>query len=268
MTHILSSILEVKRHEISCATARVSMSEMQEKAQLGSPPRNFIGNLRAAVASGQPAVIAEIKRASPSQGVIRQQFMPDAIARDYERHGASCISVLTDVEFFQGSPGHLAQARAATCLPVLRKDFLIDPYQIYESRALGADCILLIVAALSPTQLAELLDLTRTLGMDALVEVHAPSEVTIALDAGAELIGVNNRDLTSFSTDIGTTIRISSRIPNSCLLVSESGITTVEDVRRLREHKVSAFLVGEAFMRHPSPGQALHEMFATAPYVS
>lgn len=241
------------------------MHEMQDSARLASPPRDFIGNLRTAITSGKSAIIAEIKRASPSKGVIRQQFMPDVIARDYERYGASCISVLTDVKFFQGSPEHLVQARAATRLPVLRKDFLIDPYQIYESRALGADCVLLIVAALSPIQLADLLDLTHTLGMHALVEVHAPSEVTIALDAGAHLIGVNNRDLTSFSTDIGTTIRISSLIPNSCLLVSESGITTAEDVRRLREHNISAFLVGEAFMRHPSPGQALHEMFAAAP---
>jgi indole-3-glycerol phosphate synthase len=241
------------------------MAEMQERALLGPAPRGFARSLRASIARGQPAVIAEIKRASPSQGVIRQQFMPEAIARDYERHGASCISVLTDVEFFRGSPEHLVQARAATHLPVLRKDFLIDPYQIYESRALGADCILLIVAALSPAQLVEFLDLAETLGMDALVEVHTPDEVATAVAAGAELVGINNRDLSSFSTDIGTTIRMSSLVPPSCLLVSESGIATAEDVRRLREHKVGAFLVGEAFMRRPSPGQALYELFAVTP---
>lgn len=262
MSHILSAILEEKRLEVASATVRRSLAEMRDRASSGPPVRDFMGSLESAVARGKPAIIAEIKRASPSQGVLRQEYMPDAIALDYERHGASCISVLTDVKFFQGLPEHLVQARAATRLPVLRKDFMIDPYQIYESRALGADCVLLIVAALSPTQLAALLGLSRSLGMQVLVEVHTPSEVRIALDAGANLIGINNRDLASFSTDVETTIKLAPLIPSSCLVVAESGIKSIEDVRRLREKHITAFLIGEAFMRRPSPGQALHALFS------
>jgi indole-3-glycerol phosphate synthase len=265
MANILSAILDVKRAEIRRATARQSMAEVRERALWSSRPRGFIKRLKATVGNGHPAVIAEIKRASPSRGLIRQDFMPDEIAQDYERHGASCISVLTDVDFFGGSPEHLVQARAATRLPMLRKDFLIDPYQIYESRALGADCVLLIVAALPPDRLLELLDLTRRLGMDALVEVHTSNEIAIALQVGAEFIGINNRDLTNFSTDIQTTIRLSALIPSSCLIVSESGIATADDVGRLNKHKINVFLIGEAFMRCPSPGQALSELFSIVP---
>ena len=263
MSHILSAILEEKRLEIKNATAHRPLAEMRDRALLGPPVRDFMGSLKASIARGKLAVIAEIKRASPSQGLLRREYLPDAIALDYERHGASCISVLTDAKFFQGLPAHLVQVRAATRLPILRKDFMIDPYQIYESRALGADCVLLIVAALLPTQLAALLDLSHTLGMNALVEVHTPHEIRIALDAGANFVGINNRDLASFSTDIETSIKLSPLVPSSCLVVTESGIKCAEDVGRLREKGITAFLVGEAFMRQPSPGQALHALFST-----
>lgn len=262
MPHILSAILSEKRAELARAQARTPLADMRLGALSAPPARDFLGSLNASIASGKPAVIAEIKRASPSQGLLRQEYKPDEIAMDYEHHGASCISVLTDVKFFQGLPEHLVQARAATSLPVLRKDFMIDPYHIYESRILGADCVLLIVAALAPTQLISMHELSRSLGMQVLVEVHTADEITLALDAGAEMIGINNRDLATFSTDIGTSIRLAPLIPDSCLVVAESGIKHTEDVIHLRENKINAFLVGEAFMRRPSPGHALHTLFS------
>lgn len=265
MPHILSTILSEKRIEIVRAQAQCALADMRVNALTAPPARDFMGGLNASIACGEPAVIAEIKRASPSQGVLRKEYKPDEIAMDYEHHGASCLSILTDVNFFQGSPAHLIQARAATRLPVLRKDFMIDPYQIYESRFLGADCVLLIVAALTPAQLISLHALSRSLGMQVLVEVHTAEEITLALDAGADMIGINNRDLATFYTDINTSIRLAPLIPDSCLVVAESGIKHRQDVMRLRDNKINAFLVGEAFMRQTSPGQALQTLFSASP---
>lgn len=264
MPHILSTIISEKRNELARAQARNALAEMRLRAFAAPPARDFKASLISVIASGRPAVIAEIKRASPSQGVIRQEYQPDEIAMDYEHHGAACISVLTDMKFFQGLPEHLVQVRAATRLPLLRKDFMIDPYQVFESRILGADCVLLIVAALEPDQLVSLLELSRSLGMQALVEVHTAAEITIALDAGADMIGINNRDLSTFTTDIGTSTRLAPLIPDSCLVVSESGITSAQDIDRLRESRINAFLVGEAFMRQTSPGRALQKLFAAS----
>ena len=252
---ILERIVEAKRVEVAAAKKRAPLNSLRPDS---SPGRDFIGALRAR----KPAVIAEMKRASPSKGVLRADFDPAAIARSYEKGGAACMSVLTDREFFQGAPEHLEAARAACALPALRKDFIIDPYQVYESRALGADCILLIVACLDDAQLAAFESCARALGMGVLVEVHDEAELERALRLKSPLIGVNNRNLRTFEVSLETTLRLLPRLPADRLLIAESGILTRADVQRLRSAAVHAFLVGEAFMRAPDPGQALAGLFA------
>ena len=256
---ILERILEVKRGEIAAAKRRLSLAEQEARARAFPAPRDFVGALRAK----RPAVIAEIKRASPSKGLLRADFNPAEIAKSYEKCGAACMSVLTDVNFFQGAPEHLTQARAACALPAIRKDFVVDPYQVFESRALGADCILLIVACLSREELASLEGLAQGLGMAVLVEVHDAQELDTALALKTPLIGINNRNLHSFETRLETTLELLPRVPAQRIVVTESGIGTPADVARLRERGVNAFLVGEAFMRAPDPGQALQRLFKT-----
>lgn len=255
---ILDEILDVKRGEIAAAKRRLPPAEQEARARAALPPRDFVGALRAK----RPAVIAEVKRASPSKGLLRKDFDPAGIAKSYEKHGAACLSVLTDIEFFQGAPEFLAQARGACALPVLRKDFIIEPYQVAESRALGADCILLIAACLSGAQMAELEAAAHGLGMAVLVEVHDGKELEAALALRTPLIGINNRDLRSFETRLETTLDLLPRIPAGRIVVTESGIGAPADVARLRSHGVQAFLVGEAFMRAPDPGVALERLFA------
>jgi indole-3-glycerol phosphate synthase len=252
---ILERILEVKRAEIAAAKRAFPQSRLEN--QVFPEIRDFIGALRAK----NPAVIAEIKRASPSKGLLRADFDPAAIARSYEQGGAACMSVLTDVQFFQGAPEHLQAARGACRLPALRKDFVIDPYQVFESRAMGADCILLIAACLSAAQMSELESLAGTLRMAVLVEVHDGAELDIALRLKTPLIGVNNRNLKTFETRLETTLELLSRVPNERMVIAESGILSRADVAKLRDRGVSAFLVGEALMRAPNPGQALAELF-------
>jgi indole-3-glycerol phosphate synthase len=259
---ILQRILARKREEIADRTARVSADALREQCAAAVPTRGFVRALRSRVDAGGPAVIAEIKKASPSKGVLREDFDPAAIARSYARHGASCLSVLTDVDFFQGADEYLQAARSACDLPALRKDFMLDPYQVYEARVLGADCILLIVAALDDGQMRELNSLARELGMDVLVEVHDGAELERALGLEPDMIGINNRDLRTFDTRLETTLDLLPRIPEGCLVVTESGIHTKEDVQHMREHGVQTFLVGEAFMRAADPGARLAELFA------
>ncbi len=258
---ILKRILRRKAEEIAERAARVPLGEMRERAEHAAAPRGFLAALEARVEKGTPAVIAEIKKASPSRGVIRADFAPEAIARSYAGAGAACLSVLTDVDFFQGADAYLEAARAACSLPVLRKDFTIDPYQVYEARALGADCILLIVAALDEERLAELAALAAGLDMDVLVEVHDGGELERALELPVPMIGINNRDLHSFDTRLDTTLELLPRVPEDRLVVTESGIHTSADVARLWEYGVGAFLVGEAFMRAPDPGAELAALF-------
>jgi indole-3-glycerol phosphate synthase len=259
---ILKKILNRKVEEIAERSRRVSLQELSQRVLEADTPRGFIDALRSRVNAGEAAVIAEIKKASPSKGILRADFDPAAIARSYEKGGASCLSVLTDVDFFQGADDYLRQARAACSLPVIRKDFFIDPYQVYEARTLGADCVLLIVAALSDTMLMELLQLASQLGMDSLVEVHDAAEMERALATPATLIGVNNRNLRSFDTKLDTTLNLLAGFPEDRLLVTESGIHSRDDVRRMRSSGVHAFLVGEAFMMADEPGEKLAELFA------
>jgi indole-3-glycerol phosphate synthase len=259
---ILKKIIARKREEIAARERDRSQSELIEALAGASAPRGFTASLQRAVAAGRSGVIAEIKKASPSKGVLREDFRPADIARSYAAGGASCLSVLTDIDFFQGADEYLLQARAACELPVIRKDFIIDPYQVYEARALDADCILLIVACLSDAQLAGLNDLAHELGMDVLVEVHDGEELDRALRVDGRLIGINNRDLRSFEVDLKTTVDLLDRIPDERLVVTESGIHTPADVRLMRGHGVHAFLVGEAFMRAEDPGGRLAELFA------
>ena len=261
MNDILPKILARKAEEIAERSARLSLDELRRQAQNLPPPRPFAGDLERTIARGRPAVIAEIKRASPSKGLLRDPFRPADIARSYAAVGACCLSVLTDRDFFQGSEDYLKEARAACELPVLRKDFIIDPYQVYEARLIGADCILLIVAALDDARLLELERLAVDLDLDVLVEVHDATELQRALAIGATLIGVNNRNLRTFETRLETTIELLSRIPAGCTVVTESGIHTRADVALMRAHGVHAFLVGEAFMRAPDPGVKLAELF-------
>jgi indole-3-glycerol phosphate synthase len=263
VAEILTRILEAKAEELAKAKQAVGLAAMRREAQLAEKPRDFLGALGAKIALGRPAVIAEIKKASPSKGVLRERFDPAEIARSYERHGAACLSVLTDRQFFQGESAHLVAARAACALPVLRKDFVIDPYQVYQSRALGADCILLIVAALEPSQMKELEVVAASLGMAVLVEVHDAAELDLALDLATPLIGINNRDLRTFETTLETTLALSPRVPPSRVVIAESGILTPGDVAALRRGDVVAFLIGEAFMRAPDAGKALEELFLT-----
>lgn len=258
---ILRRIVARKSEEIRARAARLPLPQLSARAENAAAPRDFSGALRRRLAQGQPAVIAEIKKASPSKGVLREDFRPAEIARDYERHGAACLSVLTDVEFFQGTDEHLQEARAACQLPVLRKDFTIDAYQVYEARCLLADCILLIVAVLGDTQLRELARLAQELSMDVLVEVHGAEELERALPLETPLIGINNRDLRTFETRLDTTLRLLPMIPEDRVVVTESGILRPEDVALMRSRGVNAFLVGEACMRAPDPGARLAELF-------
>lgn len=261
MADILQRILAVKAGEVAEAQAQLSLAQVQAAARTAPPPRDFAGAMRSRIAAGRSAVIAEVKKASPSRGVLREQFDPATIAASYERYGATCLSVLTDRQFFQGGLGDLKAARGACSLPVLRKDFMMDPYQVYEARAAGADCILLIVAALTPEKLGELEAVAFELGLSVLVEVHDGAELDIALQLKTPLIGINNRNLRTFETTLETTIGLLPRIPADRLVITESGILKPEDVTRMRAHQVHGFLVGEAFMRAPDPGAELERLF-------
>ncbi|MBP3983170.1 indole-3-glycerol phosphate synthase TrpC [Pseudoxanthomonas helianthi] len=264
MSDILDTILARKAGEIAARSAQAPLAEVRARAHDASPVRGFARAMRASVARGEPAVIAEVKKASPSKGVIRPDFRPADIAVSYEFGGASCLSVLTDVDFFQGSDAYLQQAREACTLPVLRKDFTVDAYQVYEARALGADCILLIVAALDDVQLADLSGLAMELGMDVLVEVHDIDELERALQVPAPLLGINNRNLRTFEVSLDVTLSMKDAVPKDRLLVTESGILVPEDVAKMRKAGVHAFLVGETFMRAEEPGEALRALFFDA----
>ena len=261
MSDILQKIVEVKQQEVAAAKKRKSFEVMRADAESRVLTRDFVGALRATIAAGRPAVIAEIKKASPSQGVIREDFIPADIAQSYAEHGAACLSVLTDQQFFQGSVDFLKQARASCQLPVLRKDFMVDAYQIYESRAIGADCILLIAACLDDAQLKDLEAIARSLDMAVLVEVHDGAELGRALKLKTSLVGINNRNLKTFEVSLDTTLSLRPEVPPDRLLVTESGIQTRDDVLRMGAAGVNAFLVGEAFMRVPEPGEALAKLF-------
>ena len=260
MSDILQRILATKRDEISAARQAVPIEEIERRAHAQPPARDFIGALRARNAAGTPAVIAEIKRASPSKGLLRQDFDPAALAKSYESGGAACLSVLTDREYFQGASEHLAAARAACGLPVLRKDFIIDAYQVLEARAIGADCILLIAGAAAVGELRELEQLAHGLGMTVLVEVHDETELAVALSLSTALIGINNRNLRTFATSLQTTLDLLPGVPAGKMVVTESGIRDRSDVAQLRREGVHAFLIGEAFMRAADPGHALHAL--------
>jgi len=264
VSDILARILAAKAAELAAARAAVPLETLRERALAMPPPRDFVGALRAKIAAGEPAVIAEIKRASPSKGVLREPFDPAAIAASYARHGAACLSVLTDAQFFQGGPDDLRAARAAAGLPVLRKDFLIDPYQVFEARAMGADCVLLIVAALGDARLAELEDVAEALGLAVLVEVHDGAELDRALRLRTPLLGINNRDLKTFATRLETTLALLPAVPRGRIAVTESGILSRQDVARLRGGGAEAFLVGEALLRAADPGAELGRLFAEA----
>lgn len=258
---ILKKILKRKAEEVAERARVHGLGELSAKVDAAPPLRGFAGAIERKLRESRPAVIAEIKKASPSRGVIREDFQPAQIAASYERGGAACLSVLTDIDFFQGSDEYLKQAREACSLPVLRKDFIVDPYQVYEARVLGADCVLLIVAALGASQLGELATAAGELGMDVLVEVHDPIELERALELDGPLIGINNRDLRTFETSLETTLDLLEWIPKDRIVVTESGIHTAGDVALMRDHGVNAFLVGEAFMRAAEPGERLSELF-------
>lgn len=259
---ILKKIIARKTEEVAERKVLVPLDQLQAILDQASTCRGFVQALESKIESGQPGIIAEIKKASPSKGVIRADFQPAEIAQSYQRAGAACLSVLTDIDFFQGSDAYLQQARAACTLPVIRKDFFIDPYQVYEARSLGADCILLIAACLSDEQMSELNGLADNLDMDVLIEVHSAIELERALPLNSRLIGINNRDLRSFETNLDTTLELMQQIPDDRIVVTESGIHTPEDVARMRNNKVNAFLVGEAFMRADDPGAKLAELFS------
>jgi indole-3-glycerol phosphate synthase len=258
---ILKKIIARKHEEIAERSQQVSLAEMMERAAAADPCRGFVAAIRNKIAAGDAAVIAEIKKASPSKGVMREHFVPAEIATSYEKGGAACLSILTDKDFFQGSEDYLQQARAACSLPVIRKDFIIDPYQVYEARAIDADCILLIVAALDDVQLKELAALATQLGMDVLVEVHDADELARALPLNLPLVGINNRNLRTFEVSLQTTLDMLDSIPDGRIVVTESAIHSAEDVALMREHAVNAFLVGEAFMRADDPGAQLAALF-------
>ena len=264
MSDILQRILAVKQAEVAAAMAVSDLAAVKLAAAAADRPRDFAGAMRTRITAGRPAVISEIKKASPSKGLLRDPFDPAAIAVSYEKNGAACLSVLTDRDFFQGSSDDLKKARAACALPVLRKDFMIEPYQIYQSRALGADCILLIAAALDDARMAELEDIAHGLGMAVLVEVHDGDELERALKLKTPLLGINNRNLRTFETRLDTTLGLLDRIPAGRLVVTESGILNADDVTKMRAQKVNGFLVGEAFMRAADPGAELKRLFATA----
>lgn len=259
---ILKKIIATKHEEIAAASALKPLAVVEAEAAAQSAPRDFVGAIRAKIAAGQPAVIAEIKKASPSKGVIRPDFRPAEIAKSYEAHGAACLSVLTDRQYFQGAPEYLQAARAACALPVLRKDFMVDAYQVAEARAMGADCILLIAAELSVPQMQALEAQAHGYGMAVLVEVHNGDELEAALALKTPLLGINNRNLRSFEVTLNTTLGLLARIPAGRIVVTESGILKPEDVALMRANKVETFLVGEAFMRAPEPGPELARLFA------
>ena len=261
MSDILEKIVAVKHQEVASAKKRKSLEIVRADAESRVLTRDFVGALRAKIAAGKPAVIAEVKKASPSKGVIRADFIPADIAQSYAEHGAACLSVLTDVQFFQGEVDFLKQARASCQLPVLRKDFMVDPYQIYDSRAMGADCILLIAACLDDAQMKDLEAIARGLDMAVLVEVHDAAELERALKLKTPLLGINNRNLKTFEVSLDTTLTLKARVPADRLLITESGINTRDDVLRMGAAGVNAFLVGEAFMRAPEPGEALEALF-------
>ena len=261
MSDILNQIVAVKRQEIAAALKKKSLAAVRADAESRVLTRDFVGALHAKIAAGRAGVIAEIKKASPSKGVLRDDFVPADIAQSYAEHGAACLSVLTDRQFFQGQPDYLKQARASCELPVLRKDFMVDPYQIYESRAMGADCILLIAACLDDAQMADLEAIALGLDMAVLVEVHDGAELDRALKLKTPLLGINNRNLRTFEVSLDTTLALRARVPADRLLVTESGILTRTDVQRVQDAGVHAFLVGEAFMRAPDPGVALAGLF-------
>lgn len=261
MSDILNKILNTKHAEVAAAMAAKPLVLLRGDAEEAPVPRDFVGAIRAKIAAGQSAVIAEIKKASPSKGVIREDFRPAEIAATYAAHGAACLSVLTDTQYFQGCPDYLKQARAACSIPVLRKDFMIDPYQVYEARAMGADCILLIAAALSLPRMRELETIAHDLGMAVLVEVHNGDELDLALQLDTPLVGINNRNLRTFEVTLDTTLGLLARIPQDRIVVTESGIFTPDDVALMRRNHVHTFLVGEAFMRQPDPGVELARVF-------
>lgn len=256
---ILDDIIAHKKKELTATKKTRSLSHLESLVKQSSAPRSFASALTAGN-RGDVRIIAEVKKASPSRGVIRQEFNPVTIARDYERGGAVAVSVLTEKRFFQGDLSYLEEIKKKISLPVLRKDFILDPYQIYESRVFGADAVLLIVAALDPILLRELLELARTLSLDALVEVHTRDELAVALDVGATVIGINNRDLRTFRIDVATTVNLCREVPDGKIVVSESGIDSRDTLRRLLDAGVDAFLIGEALMRAPSPGEKLREL--------
>ncbi|MCB1614575.1 MAG: indole-3-glycerol phosphate synthase TrpC [Pseudomonadales bacterium] len=259
---ILKKILARKKEEVCERQKKIPLHTLIEKAAAQAETRGFTDAIKRKLQQHQAAVIAEIKKASPSKGVIREQFYPEEIARSYEKGGAACLSVLTDIDFFQGADDYLVQARTATKLPVIRKDFTLDEYQVYESRVLGADCILLIVAALQPDQLAQLHKTAVAIGLDVLIEVHDEAELMQALTLDNTLIGINNRNLHTFETSLDTTFNLLDKIPDDRIVVTESGIHSVDDVKAMRGHNVHSFLVGEAFMRADEPGVQLMEMFS------
>ncbi len=261
MPDILQRILATKRAEVAAAKVALAPAAIERRARAARPPRDFVAAIRSRLDAGIPAVIAEIKRASPSRGLLREQFDPAAIARSYEAGGACCLSVLTDGQYFRGAAGDLVAARAACALPVLRKDFIIEAYQLFEARAMEADCVLLIAATLEPRDLRRLEQIARGLGLAVLVEVHDAAELEAALTLETPLIGVNNRDLRSFETRLDTTIGLLPCIPHGRIVVTESGVQVGEDVARLRKEGVGAFLVGEVFMRADDPGAALKALF-------
>ena len=259
---ILKKIISRKLEEIEACRQKVSINELKQRIESAPAVRGFVDSIKRKITEGKSAVISEIKKASPSKGVIRENFHPAEIARSYEQGGAACLSILTDIDFFQGADEYLIAAREACTLPVIRKDFIIDDYQVYEARAMGADCILLIVAALEDTQMQRLAELATALGMDVLVEVHDEEELKRALPLNLPLVGINNRNLRTFETSLNTTIDMLKMIPEGRIVVTESGIHTPEDVQLMRSHHVDTFLVGEAFMRADEPGEKLAELFS------
>ena len=267
MSDILEKIVATKKIEIARNLEQLSLANQRDLAESNNQdaklkPRGFIRSIEQKITLGKAGVITEIKKASPSKGILRENFIPSEIAQSYEKHGASCLSVLTDVDYFQGCDDYLQQARAACSIPVLRKDFTIDPYQIYEARAIGADAILLIVACLELNQMKELESCAHELGLDVLVEVHNAEELDQALELKTPLLGINNRNLKTFEVTLQTTLSLLSSVPSDKILVTESGILSRADVQLMRDNKVNAFLVGEAFMRSPNPGAALSDLFA------
>lgn len=258
---ILKKILDRKAEEIAECSVRLPLADVRKQAKDAAPARGFTQAIIKKLAKGESAVIAEIKKASPSKGVLREKFNPVEIARSYEQAGATCLSVLTDKDFFQGCDAYLQQAKAAVSLPVLRKDFIIDPYQIHEAKVIGADCILLIISALSPMQLQDLHGTATDIGLDVLIEIHDETELATALQVNNRLIGINNRSLHTFNVSLENTYRLLDRIPTDKIIVTESGIHSREDVRAMHQRGVNAFLVGEAFMRADDPGAALAKLF-------